>query len=308
MNGKRATRDVLYFEIGADNEPTLRVEPGETFIVETQLNRGPWLDNHPDGAALREKLRGGNPSSGAVYVEGARAGDCLAVHIGAIRLDQIGFTSYSGNNAAMPGWLGSSGVGPQSRIVEIRNGVIHWGDGRTLQPRPMVGFVGTAPARERYSHGWGGYWGGNFDVQEITTGATVLLPVSVDGALLHIGDMHAIQGDGEICGAGGIEASGSVEVTCEVTPRPQHFLGPRIVDATHIMTVAMARPAEDAFRLALSAMVLWLETDYGFPRGEAYLWLGQVLQARCTQFVNPTFTYVAKVAKEYLPEPQSAAG
>lgn len=77
---------------------------------------------------------------------------------------------------------------------------------------------------------------------------------------------------------------------------------PRIINDTHIMTVAMARPAEDAFRHALEATVLWLEESYGFSRGEAYLYLGQVLEARCTQFVNPTFTYIAKVARRYLPQ------
>jgi acetamidase/formamidase len=298
---KRATTDTLYFETGPDNAPTLRVQSGETFEVQTQLNRGPWIDSHPDAIRLRQRLYGGNPSSGCVYVEGAKPGDAIAVHIGAIRLDPVGFTSYSGNTGAMPGWLGASGVGAHSRVVEIRGDVIHWGDGKTLPTRPMLGFVGTAPARERYHNGWGSGHGGNFDVQEITTGATVVLPVQVDGALVHIGDMHAIQGDGEICGAGGIEASGIVEVTCEVVPRPKGFISPRIVNETHIATVAMARPAEDAFRQALSAMLLWMESDYGFSRGDAFLWLGQVLEARCTQFVNPTFTYIAKVAKAHLP-------
>ncbi len=67
------------------------------------------------------------------------------------------------------------------------------------------------------------------------------------------------------------------------------------------MTTGITRPAEDAFRTALSEMLLWLEADYGFDRGEAYLFLGQVLEARCTQFVNPTFSYVCKVNKKWLP-------
>ena len=67
------------------------------------------------------------------------------------------------------------------------------------------------------------------------------------------------------------------------------------------MTTGITRPAEDAFRIALSEMLLWLEADYGFDRGEAYLFLGQVLEARCTQFVNPTFSYVCKVNKKWLP-------
>ena len=77
---------------------------------------------------------------------------------------------------------------------------------------------------------------------------------------------------------------------------------PRIEDDTHIMTVGIGRPAEDAFRSALEAMILCLEGEYGFERGEAYLYLGQVLEARCTQFVNPHFTYVAKVARRFLPQ------
>ena len=70
--------------------------------------------------------------------------------------------------------------------------------------------------------------------------------------------MHARQGDGEICGAGGIEAGGRVRITCELAERRASMTWPRITNATHIMTTAMARPAEDAFRTALEEMVLWL--------------------------------------------------
>ena len=298
---QKATKDVLYFEIGPDNEPTLRVEPGEEFEVETQVNRGPWLDDHPDREDLSRKLRGGNPSSGCVYVEGARPGQVLVVRVGEIDLDPIGFSQFRGANGAMPGWLGGTGIGHQQKIVEIRENHILWDNRLKLPIAPMLGVVGVAQEHSRWTNAWAGEWGGNFDIQEITTGASVYLPVSVPGALLHIGDMHARQGDGEICGAGGIEAGGRVRITCELEPKPASMTWPRITDETHIMTTAMARPAEDAFRAALAEMILWLEDSYGFTRGEAYLFLGQVLEARCTQFVNPTFTYVAKVNKEFLP-------
>jgi amidase len=299
---QRATRETLYFEIGPDNAPTLHVQPGEVFEVETQLNPGPWLEAHPQGEMLRERLYGGNPSSGCVYIRGAMPGQMLTVHIGPIDLDPLGFTSFGGSTGAMPAWLGGSGIGAHHRVVEIRDGLIHWSDRLKLPAAPMIGFVGVAPARERHHNGWGGRWGGNFDAQEVTTGAAVQLAVNVPGALLHIGDMHAIQGDGEICGAGGIEASGRVQVWCELSEKPASMSWPRLVNETHIATLAMARPAEDAFRYALEAMVLWLEASYGFERGDAYLFLGQVLEARCTEFVNPTFTYVAKVARRYLPD------
>ena len=298
---KRATKDVLYFETGPDNEPTLHVEPGEEFEVETQLNRGPWLDDHPDRDELDRKLRAGNPTSGCIYVEGAEPGQMLVVHVGEIDVDPIGFTRFWGANGAMPGWLDGTGIGYQQKIVQIRDGHILWSDSLRIPISPMLGVVGVAQEHTRWTNAWAGEWGGNFDIQEVTTGASVHLPVSVPGALLHIGDMHARQGDGEICGAGGIEAGGRVRIRCELKPRPKLMTWPRITDETHIMTTAMARPAEDAFRTALSEMVLWLEEGYGFERGEAYLFLGQVLEARCTQFVNPTFSYVAKVNRKYLP-------
>lgn len=297
---KRATKDVLYFEIGKDNSPTLHVKPGEEFEVETQMNAGPWLDNHPRGEELRKKLIGGNPSSGCIYVQGAKPGDMLTVYIGEIQLAEIGYTRFAGSNGAMPGWFGASGIGTHEKLVKIKDNKILWSDNLQIPTAPMLGYVGVAPASERHHNGWGGDWGGNLDVQEVTTGAKVYLPVKVPGALLHIGDMHAVQGDGEICGAGGIETEGVVKLCCELSPKPESMRLPRIENNTHIIAVAMARPAEDAFRAALEALILWIEEDYGLTRGEIYMLLGQVLQARCSQFVNPTFTYVAKVAKKYL--------
>ncbi len=303
---QRASTDVLYFETGPHNAPTMTVEPGETFEVQTQLNRGPWLKDHPDGERLTALLRGGNPSSGCIRVEGAEPGMALRVHILNIALDSVGFTRFRGGTGAMPAWLGASGVGWQERVVEVRPDGIVWGQDRILPLEPMLGFVGTSPAHETWNNTWAGVYGGNLDVQELTTGASILLPVEVPGALLHVGDMHARQGDGEICGAGGIEASGVVTLRCELEPRPPGFSWPRIENATHRMIAAQGRPAEDAFRSALEAMILWLEAD-GMPRGEAFLWLGQVLEARCTQFVNPTFTYLARVRREYWPSAVKAS-
>ena len=141
------------------------------------------------------------------------------------------------------------------------------------------------------------------DVQEITTGTTLDLLAHHDGALLQIGDMHAIQGDGEICGAGGIEAEGVVRVRC--TKKAAGQSGQKLArfeNATHVGTVATAVPAEDAFRLALCELLEWLAADFGLPYGEGYMLLAQVMEARCTQFVNPSFSYVTKVARAWLPK------
>ncbi|MFC2038161.1 acetamidase/formamidase family protein [Chloroflexota bacterium] len=297
---QRVTNDTLYFEIGSDNEPNLHVTTGEVFEVETQINRGPWIDNHPDRQILEQKLRGGNPASGCIYIEDAMPGQILIVNIGEIKLDPVGFTRYWGSTGAMPGWMGPSGIGEQQKVVQIMDGEVIWSDTLKLPVEPMLGLVGVAMEHTKWSNIWAGPWGGNMDIQEVTSGASVHIPVFVPGALLHIGDMHAIQGDGEICGAGGIEAGGRVKIWCDLAPKPKNMTWPRITNETHIVTTAQAKPAEDAFRLALVEMILWLEEEYGMTRGEAYLFLGQVLEARCTQFVNPTYTYICKVNRRYL--------
>jgi acetamidase/formamidase len=75
---------------------------------------------------------------------------------------------------------------------------------------------------------------------------------------------------------------------------------PRIETPEHLVSIGCARPAEDAFRIAAQEMTAWLQEDYGFPQEEVVMLLGQVLEARCTQFVNPKYTYVCKVPKRFL--------
>ncbi len=303
---QRQDKDTLYFETSAANPPTMTVKPGETFEIVTQMNRGPDPSEVPEdirdewAAARRGDMRGGNPSSGAIYVEGAEPGQVLAVNIEAIEPHGWGYTQYRGNTGAMPGWLGDSGVGPTHKVVRIRDGRIIWNDRFSLPISPMLGVVGVAPAYEARTNAWAGEWGGNFDIQEVAAGAQVQIVVQTPGALLHVGDMHARQGDGEICGGGGIETGGLARLRVELLDRPEGMTWPRIINDDYIMTTGQARPADDAFRIALSEMILWLENSYGFARKEAFMFLAQVLEARVTQFVNPTFSYVAKVQKGYL--------
>lgn len=292
--------DTLYFEINAQNRATHHVRPGEPFEVRTQINRGPWIDRLPadEQETWRQRLTGGNPSSGCIHVDGAQPGDMLSVEVGRFDLDPIGYTSFGGSNGASPDELD---IGAHAKVVEIRDDEIFWCDSLKLPAQPMLGFVGVAPAEGSFHNGWGGEWGGNLDAPDLTTGTTLQLRVHHEGALLHVGDMHALQGDGEICGAGGIEAGGRVQLTCRLSrPAPAELRLPRFESDTFIAVAATGKPAEDAFRSALADLLRWIEADYGLPIGEAYLLLGQVLEAKATQFVNPTITYVLKVRKHYL--------
>ena len=138
------------------------------------------------------------------------------------------------------------------------------------------------------------------DVQEITTGNTIMFRVHKDGAHFFAGDCHAIQGDGEANGMGAIEIAAVLKLKVGLTPAPKRLSWPRVETPTHIGTIGCARPLEDAMRIAFEEMIFWLADDYGIPEPEAYMLLGQIAEARCTQVVNPKYTYICKVSKEIL--------
>lgn len=295
----------LYYEASPTNRPTLSVEPGEAFEVLTQMNRGPDISEVPPD--LRDEwskyhshdVERANPSSGAIWVHGAKPGMAIEVVIEDMELAPVGYTTFGGDNPLFPSTpLTTSDIGA-ARVVRIRDHHVIWDRALTIPCRPMVGMVAVAPAHEAQSTVRVGQWGGNMDVQEVGPGARVRLVVNVRGALLHIGDVHAVQGDGEIGGTG-VETSALLRLRVELMERPAEMIWPRIITSERIFTVAADRPAESAFRLAVSELIRWLQADYGLEPREAVLLLSQVLEARATQVVNPTITYVAGVRQELL--------
>jgi len=128
-----------------------------------------------------------------------------------------------------------------------------------------------------------------------------MLPVFRPGALFGLGDVHAVQGDGEVCGV-------AVEVPAVVTLRFSLEKGrtidwPRIESKDEIMTVCSARPLEDAARLAFLELVDWMASDYGWDRMDAYMFLSIAAKVRMAQIVDPLYTVVAKLSKRYLKRP-----
>jgi acetamidase/formamidase len=166
---------------------------------------------------------------------------------------------------------------------------------------PMVGRVAVAPAGEEAFGGlWPGAFGGNMDASDIREGATAYLPVYHEGALFYFGDIHAAQGDGEVCGSG-LETTAVVTMQFELI-KGKKIAWPRIEDASHIMVAGSGRPLIDAFRIAHVELIEWLVTDYGFEKMEAYQIVSQVGTARVANVVDPLYTVVAKFPKALLPK------
>jgi acetamidase/formamidase len=167
--------------------------------------------------------------------------------------------------------------------------------------RPMLGCVGVAPAGDfAPTSSPSGNYGGNLDYNEIGEGATVILPVFHAGALLFLGDGHALQGDGEPMGTG-VETSMDVEFTVEVRKKVP-LTGPRAETSEHIISIGsqpeFASSSNRALQLATSDMVNWLTTDYRMEPWAAHLLIGY--QGRY-DVVTVAGSVALKIPKKQLP-------
>ena len=137
------------------------------------------------------------------------------------------------------------------------------------------------------------------DCVETGEGSILYLPVWVRGGYLSFGDVHAAQGDGEMCGV-------ALETSAEVTLKVEVLKGktadwPRIEDGTHIMVAGSARPLMNAVRIAHLELIKWLVSDYGYDKWEAIQVHSQVGTMRVGNIVDPNYTMVAKFPKAFLP-------
>jgi amidase len=291
----------IKFTISPLHAPVERVAPGTRLRIETELNIGDVLHNVGDEFnADMVQLPYANGATGPIAVEGATPDHVLVCDIEEIELVPPGFTALIPGFGPFVDWIRRRDFGVHARVVDVRDGEVLWDEQTRIPVQPMVGVIGTAPLLDAVSTIDNGPHGGNLDVQEMGPGCRVYLPIAVDEALFYLGDCHAVQGDGELCGIGAIEIRTHTTVRLDLASKFAGMVWPRIETADHIGAVACARPLEDAFRLSVEELVKWMGSDYGFTEHEAILLLGQVAEARCTQLANPKYTYITKIAKRYL--------
>jgi len=297
--------DVCY-TLSRTHRPVAEVAPGTRLRIETELNIGDVLHSAGDKFDISMlRLPYVNGATGPIAVKGATPAHALICRIEKIDLVPPGFTALIPGIGAFPDLIRRKEFGVHSRVVDVQDGHVLWDKDIRIPVRPMVGVLGTAPLIDAVSTMDNGPHGGNLDVPEFGPGTTVYLPINADGALMFLGDCHAVQGDGELCGCGAIEIRTFTTVQVDLMPRPQRMNWPRFETSEHIGAVACARPLEDAFRLSVEELINWMAADYGFSEADALLLLGQVAEARCAQVVNPKYTYVTKIAKRYLAQPSA---
>jgi formamidase len=324
-----------------DLPPALTVDPGDEVVVDCRDG----LDGQITPITVDADLSAidfdrGHPLSGPIAVRGAEPGDVLKVEILAVETDSFGSTAVFPGF----GLLGDLFEEPYLVTWGLHGGFASSGrlEGIRIPADPFVGVIGVAPSHERMEQfrareaalaEAGGvalppesHWavppgepyasaalrtippretGGNLDVPQARAGATLFLPVDVEGALLSLGDVHFAQGDGEVCGTA-IEVHGRVTLRADVLPagklgyRPKtpafesvepHWKGGR----RHFVTTGLPiRPDGSnadmdttlAARNALLAMIEWLEAERGLTPEQAYVLCSVAVDLRISEIVD----------------------
>jgi amidase len=293
------------YAFSSGTEPVLRVEQGEAFAVETEDTYNGVLREDPRRVQPRDMKPYTdhtpfwyNPVCGPIYVNGVESGDVLAVRI--VSIDNIS----RGTVATVPRAHHFAGLRGWEETDEPYTGVISnagkstWDYGsrtHTWEQRPFIGTLATAPDFEvlsplTTSFGSNLASGGNLDCCAVAPGATVYLQSLNEGGLVFLGDVHASQGDGEVCGVAN-EVAATVTLECSVV-KSKRLRNVRIVNDDALISVYCYRPIEEAFRQAMRDLILWLEEDYGLTRREAYL-----LMSVCPDFRLRTYQMCAGLGR-----------
>jgi acetamidase/formamidase len=234
-----------------------------------------------------------NPVSGPVFVKGAKPGDVLAVELLELRPPAWGWT------AIIPGFglLADEYPEPWLRISDIdaERATVCFADAIALPYRPFPGTIGVAP-EEPGEHPIlpPSRFGGNMDTKHLRAGATLFLPVGAEGALFSLGDTHAAQGDGEVCGTA-IEAAMDVVLRLSVrrdfaidAPQyhvPEGALAQSEASSYHVCT-GVGPDLMEATRDAVRATITYLGERYGLDREEAYALTSVAADLRIHEIVD----------------------
>lgn len=202
---------------GWDNAlaPALTIQPGETVSFDCADCFGGQLTAQASPADIMKlDLDKANPLTGPVFVDGAEPGDALKITIEAFEPSGLGWTANIPGfglladqfpHADVHVWTYDKGLAPAA-----------YGPGGRVPLKPFAGTIGCAPAAPgTHSVVPPRRVGGNLDIRDLSAGTTLHLPVEVPGALFSIGDTHAAQGDGEVCGTA-IESAMTAALTIEL--------------------------------------------------------------------------------------------
>jgi amidase len=285
---QKISKDHVVRTFDALHPPVTHVRPGEVFVMETNDRFRDWNDGK---SWPMEQL---TVMTGPVYIEGAEAGQVLAVDI----LD-VHPTQGFGYVVAIPGYgMFKDKVEFRKKIVPIAGNRIRYSDTISLPFSPMVGKLGVAPANGSLPSNASGVFGGTLTNTQVGPGATVYLPVFVPGGLLTIEDVHAKMGDGEAAGSA-VEIAAEVTLRCQVVSELT-LNRPLIVTQDEVLTTGEGETVEAAARVALDELAGLLMARTGVDQTEAAMLISVAADVRISYIGGTPYQVRAAVAREIV--------
>jgi amidase len=300
-----ALQGQFHYTIGPYSNPVLHIKPGDRVIVETRDAFDGKIQTEQDMPSQKLKMPFLNPQSGPIMVEGAEKGDVIAVYIESMLPRG---PNPRGTCCLIPYFGALTGTGATAmlneplpeitRKIDVDEQGVYWSKRITLPYCPHIGTLSLSPEIDSINSLTPDSHGGNMDIPDMGPGSITYLPVRSPGGRLFIGDAHACQGDGEVCGTA-VEFASRTTIHVELI-KNWEISWPRLETESMMMTIGSARPLEDATRIAYLELVLWLEKEYGFDRWDAYMMLSQCGKVKLGNFVDPKYTVATGIDKKYL--------
>lgn len=271
------------YAMDANNPPAATVKPGEIVSFETkdcfsnQIQKESHLFESADWATI-------NPATGPLFVEGAAWGDTLKVDILDIEVCK------QGSMVAVPemGAMGHKIKKSETKIIPVQNGYAIFNNKIKMPIKPMIGVIGTAPLAGSIPNGTPDKHGGNMDTKHIRKGSSLYLPVFHPGALLAIGDLHALMGDGEVV-VTGLEIAGTV--TVKVSVIKGITLGtPFLETEDSFYVIASDKTLDQAAKFTLDKTFAFLKDRLPLSTNEICMLMSLIGDLQISQIVDPLIT------------------
>lgn len=287
----KVTRNHVIYEFSKKDKPAAFIEPGQCVEIETyDCYQGVMLS---EKSTFRDfDRRFGNPATGPVYVKGAMPGDTLKIEIQRLELGPVGILDIGCSSGALRGIF--AGQEPVIKRLSVREGMIDY-EGIEVPAKPMIGVIGVAAAGEPVGTLIPMDHGGNMDCTKIEEGATLYLPVSVEGALLSVGDLHAIMGEGEVANCG-VEIEGRVTLRLDVL-KQTGISYPMLENKEQWITIAYGDTLDEASDKAVIQMFRFLCGKKGLSEVDAGMAMDMMGDLMVCQIVNPKKTVRMEVPK-----------
>lgn len=238
----KKTNKVCYV-MSSKNKPAIFVNQNERFSFFTKDCYSNNLRTEKD-VFTKKMWPTVNPATGPVYIKGAKPGNILKVDIKKIKTRNFAVMCVEKGAGALADKI----KGVETKIIPIKNNKLLLNKKVSIEINPMIGVIGTAPLGKGIPTGTPGEHGGNMDCKNITQGVSLYLPINVKGALLSLGDIHAVMGDGEVCICGA-EVSG--EVILKAKAIRSKIPTPCVETADEMIFIGSAKNLDDCEKIVL---------------------------------------------------------